>query len=196
MGPGAKRPLNGDLLDELRRVRDAARCEEAAPRQLPPYSARSPFHAPPGAGLEPTLPEALPAPRSEPLNSLWRTDEARRGWLGRLLGWFWRGSFSKQEAFNSAQVQFDNALLAFLESRFALTHGHYDRLFGEVGRHGEEADARHLMLQEELVRHVHDLVQRIDLVLVTCEKNRLAQEQSLRELRERLAELEQRMPPG
>ena len=38
-------------------------------------------------------------------------------------------------------------------------------MLGVHGRHMGEIDERHLILQEELVAHVHDLVQRIDLVL-------------------------------
>ena len=39
------------------------------------------------------------------------------------------------------------------------------RVLGGVGRHLGEVDERHMILQEELVAHVHDLVKRIDLVL-------------------------------
>ena len=38
------------------------------------------------------------------------------------------------------------------------------------GRHMDEIDERHLILQEELVAHVHDLVKRIDLVLAEAER--------------------------
>ena len=37
-----------------------------------------------------------------------------------------------------------------------------------------EIDERHLILQEELVAHVHDLVRRVDLVLSEAERGRLA----------------------
>ena len=39
------------------------------------------------------------------------------------------------------------------------THRHYDEVLGLHGRHMGEIDERHLILQEELVTHVHDLVQ-------------------------------------
>ena len=42
------------------------------------------------------------------------------------------------------------------------------------GRHMGEIDERHLILQEELVAHVHDLVKRIDLVLAEAERGRSA----------------------
>jgi hypothetical protein len=56
-----------------------------------------------------------------------------------------------------------------------------------------EIDERHLILQEELVAHVHDLVKRIDLVLSTAERGRLSLEFALRDVRTRLARLEERL---
>jgi hypothetical protein len=53
-----------------------------------------------------------------------------------------------------------------------------------------------MILQEELVSHVHDLVRRIDLVLGEGEKGRLAQEHALREIRARLLRLEERLGRG
>jgi len=60
----------------------------------------------------------------------------------------------------------------------------------------EEIDQRHLILQEEVVAHVHDLVQRIDLVLAEAERGRLSLELALRELRQRLVQLEERLGRG
>jgi hypothetical protein len=59
-----------------------------------------------------------------------------------------------------------------------------------------DIDERHLILQEELVAHVHDLVKRIDLVLGESEKGRLSLEFALRDVRHRLAQLEERLPRG
>ena len=46
------------------------------------------------------------------------------------------------------------------------------RCWASTRRHMAEIDERHLILQEELVAHVHDLVKRIDLVLAEAEKGR------------------------
>ena len=53
-----------------------------------------------------------------------------------------------------------------------------------------------MIVQEELVAHVHDLVTRIDLVLAEAERGRVGIEHSLRELRSRLAALEERLGRG
>jgi hypothetical protein len=56
-----------------------------------------------------------------------------------------------------------------------------------------EIDERHLIMQEELVAHVHDLVQRIDLVLGESERGRLGLELALRDVRARLLRLEEQL---
>ena len=76
------------------------------------------------------------------------------------------------------------------------THRHYDAVLGLTARHMAEIDERHLILQEELVAHVHDLVKRIDLVLGEGEKGRLSLESALRDLRTRLQQLEERLARG
>lgn len=111
-------------------------------------------------------------------------------WLRRLLG----PIFDAQTTFNSRQVQLDNELIAYLEERLAATHRHYDAVLGIHGRHMAEIDERHLIVQEELVAHVHDLVKRIDLVLAESEKGRLPLEFALRDLRARVREIEERLP--
>jgi hypothetical protein len=95
-----------------------------------------------------------------------------------------------QVSFNARQVQLDNELLAYIDARLEATHRHYDAVLGGYGRHMEDIDKRHLILQEELVAHVHDLVKRIDLVLSESERGRLSLEFALRDLR---ARLEQRL---
>jgi hypothetical protein len=56
-----------------------------------------------------------------------------------------------------------------------------------------EIDERHLILQEELVAHVHDLVRRIDLVLAEAERGRLGLEFALKDLRQSVQRLEERL---
>jgi hypothetical protein len=90
-------------------------------------------------------------------------------------------------------VQFDNAILDYIDARSEATHRHYDAVLGGVGRHLGEVDERHMILQEELVAHVHDLVKRVDLVLAEGERGRVSAEHALRDLRERLRLLEERL---
>jgi len=95
-----------------------------------------------------------------------------------------------QRAFNADQVRLDNALLKYLEDRLSATHRHYDRVLGRVGQRQDEADARHRLLERELVKHVHDLARRIDLVLAEADRGRPALEHALADLRERVARIE------
>jgi hypothetical protein len=95
----------------------------------------------------------------------------------------------RQVEMNSAQVQFDNAVVAYMDERMDRLVTQYDRVLGQHGRRMEEIDERHLILQQELIQHVHDLVKRIDFVFETAEQNHLYLEGFLRELREELGEL-------
>jgi hypothetical protein len=53
-----------------------------------------------------------------------------------------------------------------------------------------------MIVQEELVAHVHDLVRRIDLVLAEAEKGRVGLEHGMRDVRARLLRLEERLGRG
>ena len=53
-----------------------------------------------------------------------------------------------------------------------------------------------MILQEELVAHVHDLVKRIDLVLGESERGRVSAAHALLDLRERVKSLEERLTRG
>lgn len=186
---------------ELRRVRDGVR--ERAPLEprsgvLPPArAARAPEPAPP---LPSPPPASAPGrPDNAELNRLWELSGAARGGrspLRRLLARLLRPLLDRQQSFNSRQVQFDNALLDYIEARIEATHRHYDGVLGLHSRHMEEIDERHLILQEELVAHVHDLVRRIDLVLAEAERGRLSVEVALRDLRSRVGGLEERLTRG
>jgi hypothetical protein len=166
--------------------------ERAPADVLPaPLSARTPQPAPPRDEPAALVPPARPDTAA--VNTLWRTAEATGArlarWARRLLAPFLDG----QQRFNAAQVQFDNAVLDYVEARLAHTHAHYDAVLGVHGRHMGEIDERHLILQEELVAHVHDLVRRVDLVMAEGEKGRVALTAELRELRGRLVHLEERL---
>lgn len=142
-----------------------------------------------------TPPPAPSPPDAVEVNAGWPAEpRPRSGWRGwaerrllRLLG----PQLSAQRAFNAAQVRLDNALLKHLAERFEATHRHYDALLGDVGRRQEEADERHRLLEQELLRHVQDLVQRVDLVLVEANRDKHALRQGLEDLRSRLQRLEQ-----
>jgi hypothetical protein len=191
-----------EVAEELRRVRDAVRDRallEPDPRSpLPPPSAvRTPQRMPPLP--EPEAPATVARPDNADLNTMWRILDAPRRSLRGLLGRFRRaeaGALARQQDFNARQVQLDNELLAYLDARLEATHRHYDRILGLYGAHMGEIDERHLILQEELVAHVHDLVKRIDLVLGLAERGRLGLESALKDLRARVAGLEERLRRG
>jgi hypothetical protein len=109
--------------------------------------------------------------------------------LDRLL----RPRFEAQGTFNAHQAQLDNEILRYLDERSAATHRHYDRILGIYGRHLEEIDERHRILQKELVGHVEELIRRIDLVLDRAERGRVSLEHELRDVRRQLEELRSSM---
>jgi hypothetical protein len=189
-----------EVAEELRRVREEVRERGlAAPRSdvLPaPLPPRTPEPMPPDPGA-PAAP-AIPHPDTRVLNEAWRLTTALEGGglrrrLARGLGRLLARVLESQESFNSRQVQFDNEILAYVDARLDATHRHYDEVLGIHSRHMAEIDERHLILQEELVAHVHDLVKRIDLVLGEAEKGRLSLEFALQDLRARLVRLEERV---
>jgi hypothetical protein len=113
--------------------------------------------------------------------------------LRRLLRFAWGPLINRQEELNSAQVKFNNELVEYIDARLDRISAHYDHMLGLYGRRMEEIDERHLILQQELVRHVHELVKRIDFVFETAEQNHLYLEGMLRETREELSSIAQRM---
>lgn len=191
------------VAEELRRVRDAVRDRATAGdpsgRALPAHrEVVTPGPMPPDDAPPPTT--QPPRPDNADLNQLWALRGAlEQGGLRRLLarglGRLLARLIDRQEAFNSRQVQFDNALLDYIDARLQDTHQHYDAILGIHGRHMGEIDERHLIMQEELVAHVHDLVKRIDLVLGESERGRLGLEFALRDIRARLLRLEEQLGP-
>jgi hypothetical protein len=192
------------VVDELRRIRDGVRERaliERAPGEVLPQPRAVRGTEPLARESEP--PEApLPSPPDgSAVNSSWDVGRAAtpgglKGALARFVRRLLAPLVDAQVAFNSKQVQLDNELLAYVESRLAATHRHYDAVLGIHGRHMQDIDERHLILQEELVAHVHDLVKRIDLVLSEAERGRLSLEFALRDLRARLTRLEERLSRG
>jgi len=189
------------LAQRLRRVREAVRERALLEREpgtvLPPaLPPRTPEPLPKAPAPAPEA--APPPPDPAAVNALWRAEPPAppRSLWGRLVARLLRARLEAQVAFNARQVQLDNEILAYLDARFAATHRHYDAVLGLTGRHLAEIDERHLILQEELVAHVHDLIQRIDLVLAEVERGRVSGESALRDVRARLRLLEERLPRG
>jgi hypothetical protein len=185
------------VAEELRRIRDSVReaagGERNAEEVLGPAPAVRPPEAPPPLAEAPPPPPAGARPDVGAVNALWdvRQAAAPGGLKGRLVRLVRRAMapfVESQVSFNARQVQLDNDLLAYIDARLDATHRHYDGVLGGYGRHLQDVDKRHLILQEELVKHVHDLVRRIDLVLSESERGRLSLEFALRDLRARLME--------
>ena len=189
------------VADELRRVRDGVRdralAGDPAATVLPAHRpVQTPGAMPPDDATP--APAALARPDNSDLNTLWSlrgalAEGGLRRVLARGLGRLLARLIDRQEAFNSRQVQFDNAILDYIDARVRETHRHYDSILGIHGRHMGEIDERHLIMQEELVAHVHDLVKRIDLVLGESERGRMGLEFALRDVRARLVRLEERI---
>ncbi|MGH9324051.1 MAG: hypothetical protein ACRD3V_29710 [Vicinamibacteria bacterium] len=203
-----RKALRQETVDGLRKARDEARMTSEG---QPPLSAH-PVEPPtpkPLAPIEAGDPESAPSsPAREELNVLWNISElAPDRPEGTLARWFSplkaplrrmvrfaMGPFvERQVRMNSAQVRFDNDLVRYVDERFDRMSRHYDRVLGLHGRRMEEIDERHLILQQELVRHVHDLVARIELVFESAEQNHLYLEGMLRETREDLMKLSERL---
>jgi hypothetical protein len=189
------------VAEELLRIRESVR-ERAldVPRANPLPTPRA--AAKPGAPeplAEPEPPPTLRRPDNAAVNAAWPASAPApgglRGLISRLLLRFLGPALEAQRTFNARQVQLDNEVLEYIDARAEATHRHYDGVLGLHGRRMSEIDTRHLILQEELVAHVHDLVKRIDLVLGESERGRGGLESALRDLRHRLSRLEERLPP-
>ncbi len=146
--------------------------------------------------------ENLSSPARDDLNSLWNVAHAKPpGFLGklfspwrRLLQRFALGNVvERQVQMNSAQVRFDNEVVEYMDARCDRIARHYDRVLGLHGKRMEEIDERHLILQQELIRHVHDLVARIEFVFENAETNHLQVDGALRETREEVKDLAKRL---
>jgi hypothetical protein len=200
--------LKNELVEGLRRAREEARRSPDEVQRPSSDLAETPPSSPLPA-IESRGPRSAPtSPDREELNLLWNVSDptlARPpGRLGRLLGplrsplarlvRFALGPVvERQVRMNSAQVRFDNDLVSYLDERLDGMSRHYDSILGLHGRRMEEIDERHLILQQELVRHVHDLVARIELVFEAAEQNHLYLEGTLRETREELAKIAARL---
>ena len=128
-----------------------------------------------------------------PEGALARLFSPLRGPLRRVIRFALGPALERQVALNSAQVRFDNEIVAYLDARIDRLTAHYDQILGQHGRRMEEIDERHLVLQQELIRHVHDLVSRIEFVFESAETNHLYIDGLVRETREALGELDRKL---
>jgi len=197
------------LTGALRDLRNRARSEDVSERKLPSYT--EPKATTKRLETMPPVEKTsrdVTSPDRRLLNETWdvsRSLEApSRGGLGRILSplrhplrrliRFALGPFiERQTEWNSSQVKFDNDITTYIDERVDRLVTHYDEVLGAHGKRMEEIDERHLILQQELIQHVHDLIKRIDFVFETAEQNHLYLEGSLREVREELQSLENRL---
>lgn len=200
----ARRALVEGILEARTQARESARERATLPNYDVGSTPGKPL-SPLDAGPAPALPAS---PDRDELNRIWDLaaagSEPPAGFLSRLFSplrgplsrviRFALGPFTdRQTRMNSAQVRFDNELVQYLDSRLDRMTTHYDHVLGLHGRRMEEIDERHLVLQQELIRHVHDLVARIEFVFEAAEQNHLYLEGMLRESREELRSLAERL---
>ena len=191
--------------DDLKRERQAsaealARVSEAARGVDAPRDAAAVLGPEPIVTLPPAAPAVAPAPTWNPpsppdlgpVNASWPAPvERKTGPMGAILESTRAKDHAAQVKFNSDQVQFDNALVEWVCAHFAATHRHYDSVISGMQQRMDDIDARHRSLEREVVRHVHEMARRIDVVLGEGEKGRVAHEAALRSVRERLRALEE-----
>jgi hypothetical protein len=190
-----------EIAEGLREVRERARseAESRSPLPEPARTAPAPKPLPRLVHRDPAAVES--SPDRGALNEAW--DVAIDGYEGglfrsalrRLRRLFLGPLTERQVRMNSLQVKFDNEVVRYIDDRMDRMSRHYDEVLGLHGKRMEEIDERHRILQEELVRHVHDLVERIDFVFESTEQNHLYLEGMLRELREELKKLAEKLTP-
>jgi hypothetical protein len=191
--------LKDEVSGSLRAVRERARSDPAPSAKPTPYPASE--QQTPLASIQEAEAPAMPvSPNRERLNELWDLSKVLqaptgivRGLVRRLLRFAWGPLVDRQLELNSAQVRFDNELVEYIDQRLDRISAHYDQLLGLYGKRMEEIDERHLILQQELIRHVHELVKRIDFVFETAEQNHLYLEGMLREAQEELRDIARRV---
>jgi hypothetical protein len=200
--------LEEEVIGGLRAAREEARLAPDEPTKLSPYSVEAPSPNPLPALDTGEGEGATSSPDRGELNALWNVTEtgvepapgalARlfsplRAPIRRLVRFALGPVMERQVRMNAAQVRFDNDLVRYVDERFDRMSRHYDRVLGLHGRRMEEIDERHLILQQELIRHVHDLVARIELTFEAAEQNHLYLEGTLRETREELSRIAERL---
>jgi hypothetical protein len=184
--------------EDLERVIEGAQGEDAPRPSLnllgPQENVRTSSEAS-RPGDSPEIPWNPPAPPDlKPVNESWPAGgKSASGPIAALVDGGREKTREAQVKFNSDQVQLDNALVAWTAEHFAATHKHYDQVIDRMQKRMDDIDTRHRELERELVRHVHEMARRIDVVLGEGEKGRVSHESALRSLRERLRVLEEKL---
>lgn len=188
--------------ERLESAKDLNRVKEGASEEPVARTAESVLGPPEPVkeiGPEPLAPETPawnpPAPPNlSPVNESWPAGGPRpSSGIATLLDGSREKDREAQVKFNADQVQLDNALVSWTAGHFAATHTHYDAVLARMQKRMDDIDTRHRELERELVRHVHDMARRIDVVLGEGEKGRVSHEAALRSIRERLRALEERL---
>lgn len=175
---------------ELARGEDKERGSESV---LGPPVAATPRPPSPEADSLPDEWNPPAPPDLGPVNASFRTGEGSGS--SSLLSKLGTGDKERQAqaTFNADQVRLDNALVSWTAAHFAATHRHYDRVIERMQKRMDDIDTRHRELEREVVRHVHDMARRIDVVLGEGEKGRVSHEAALRSVRERLRAIEEKL---
>lgn len=183
--------------EALRKVIEEARTDDVArtPESvLGPVDSVAVGSPPPPQTQQPLEWNPPTPPDLGPVNESWRAGgTAPRSRMAALVDPARDGDREAQVKFNSDQVQLDNALVSWTSNHFGATHRHYDAVIGQMQKRMDDIDTRHRELERELIRHVHDMARRIDVVLGEGEKGRVSHEAALRSIRERLRVLEEKM---
>jgi len=181
--------------EALARVAEEARGEDAARTPESVLGPKEPVRTvePGGPSVPPPAWNPPAPPDLGPVNASFQI-QPEGGW-GSLSSFLRRREheLQAQERFNSNQVQLDNGLVTWTANHFFATHQHYDAVLERMQKRMDEIDTRHRELERELVRHVHDMARRIDIVLGEGEKGRVSHEAALRSLRDRLRSLEEKL---
>ena len=149
---------------------------------------REPRESPPAEWNPPAPPDLGPVNQSWPAGGVQSPSR-----IAALVDSSRAKNQEAQVRFNSDQVQLDNALVSWTAAHFAATHEHYDEVVSGMQKRMDDIDTRHRELERELVRHVHEMARRIDVVLGEGEKGRVSHEAALRSVRERLRVLEEKL---
>jgi hypothetical protein len=182
----------------LRRALESGRGENVARTAESVLGPEIPVHAvAPGSTADRPEPSKWTPPAPPDLRPVNESCSAASARSTRGIASLFDGSEEKSRAaqakFNADQVVLDNALVTWTAEHFAATHRHYNHVITLMQKRMDDIDTRHRELERELVRHVHEMARRIDVVLGEGEKGRVSHEAALRSLRERLRSLEEKL---
>lgn len=183
-----------DAKNALRSIREDVVSSHPPTMPLPPLVSEpvSPPAPPPSRREPPARPQptAMP-PDLTALDAVARLTAGAKG--GGILKGLMADVLEAQGRFNAEQMRVDTQLIQYLHERIAATHAHYDQVLSAHQSRMDDIDERHRMLQEDVVKHVHDLVRRIDLGLSEGRNGRATLDFLLRDLKKELQALQDRV---